>query len=275
MSRRRAQKEQEREDFLEQNPELQTFTTRIEVVEVEDDDSSDSGSDDGSDIDFVDYEAKATLNGEEAEATTRTGKGDPFPDLTLAKSVSTEAGTLRAFNDKNSEDDGPGGRDVLSLSEYGFGVAERGGHSSSNALTVEDGIDGPPMAPPQDYALDGDEVLTFNVGGRGGRKEQALDGLEGPFGPTEFEIDYTVLGGTGTVELVLVDRGYGDLEYVGGPDTVEVTSIFLGIGDEGSLSVEMPDGTYDRAMIMVTGSLEIAVVGIEITDTFVGFDLPI
>lgn len=258
MSRRRAQKEQEKEDFLEQNPELQRYTTRIEVVEVEDgssDSSSDSFSDDGWDSEIVEYEAEATRDGEAVYSDTDTDV--VLPSLTLADDVSIDGGTLRARSGEEDDEDL-----YLSLSENGFGAAAEP-ELDFGYLDTYEHSPSEMMPNSQDFALDGDEQLVFYS-----RDERKSDfGPESEIGPdyelgaTEFGIDFTVLSGRGTVELMLVD--YSEDERY--PDTVQATSAFLRSGQDGSLEVEMPEGTYDRAYVSVTGSLEIAVVGIDVT----------
>lgn len=264
MSRRRAQKQQEKEEFLDQNPELRTFTTEIKVVEAESHSSNSQSVGVSSDSDqmITPYTVEATRDGE--DVLNFVAINGVFPDLTTVSSFETAPGFFQAGSSGMSEGNIRDVRyemNVLSLSEDGFGVAQGNGHSDSGASQplildtewVEVGPDS------QDYALNGDELIIFSAPSGFDRETQM------EVGATEFGIDYTVLGGRGTVEIVLVDSKGVEQRSLTGPETVEATSAFLRSGQEGSLEAVMPDGTYGTAIISVTGSLEIAIVGIDVT----------
>ena len=264
MSRRRAQKQQEKEQFIDENPELARYVTHIEVVEAE------NHSDLNNAVGFVvpqaveaevlgvpvmattQYEAQATQNGEEVFARTFTT--EVFPDLTTAFAVDTAVGQLSAglpIGGPGQPKPAPQG---LSLSEDGFGVAEQD-FGGPQVAGLNGGWDDY-RQPSEDYALDGDEVIVFET-------HESYDSRDGDFetGATSFGIDYTVLSGRGTVEIVLLDFDAANEEA----GTVEATSAFLRAGDTGSLDAEMDQQAYEVALIRVTGNLEIALVGIDVT----------
>lgn len=252
MSRRREQKQQEKEDFLEQNPELITYETRFEVVPVEKEEET---SKKGGGEKPTRYEVEITQDGEELEYDVGRIKGDR--DLTQVRYVESEAGDLSPGYQFGPED-GPPQKisDVLTLSEYGFGISQASGKGGPDGAKKGEGDDREPPST-QDFALDGDEVLVFQAPRSIVTDLQDSREAERDLGNIEFGIDYTVLGGRGTVEIILVDYD--------GEETVEGASGFLRAGQDGSLDVEMPEGTYEEARISVTGNLEIAIVGIDVT----------
>jgi hypothetical protein len=233
MSRRRVQKQQEKEDFLNQNPELRVFETRIEV-----------GRDDEEwDSDVFPYVIQATQNGEEVAAATYITDADH--DQTLASFAATELGYLEGGVRLRPEVYGLRTQEPLSLTEEGIGVAQKDMYGVYSLHSPEG------MHPGNNYALDGDEVMVFTLA--------QVNGDSATRGGTEFGIDYTVLNGNGTVEITLVDLD---------PDAPSVTttpSASLVAGQQGSLETAMPEGTYEMGVISVTGSLEVAIVGIDIT----------
>jgi hypothetical protein len=272
---RRDVRDQEKEEFLDQNPELIKFVTHFEVVEV----SEDFGEDNdflviqpaivempgyGIPIYGVEppsfYEARVTHDGDVAPSFTA---GMPVgPDLTLAEGVSSPFGSL--FGGVLLGDDS-GELAALSLSENGFGVFS-GDLDGPGPVPfgVMPGYGMLSERPTEDFALDGDEVLVFGPYlPFDGPVQNEVNLRDGRFeaGNTEFGIDYTVLSGRGTVEINLfsLSDDPDDGPSAGG------SSAFMRNGQDGSLEVEMADGTYDYAEISVTGNLQIGVVGIDVT----------
>jgi hypothetical protein len=261
---RRDVRDQELEVFLGQNPELITYETRFEVVEVEREEEPENFKKGGHERPTR-YEVEVTRDGEELEFFAPGIKGDR--DLSQVRFVDSEAGGLYPGSDLGEEGpidvefEGRKELDVLTLSENGFGISQAAGKGGPQNKKGGGKDNEPPTT--QDYAIDGDEVLIFEAGFFGIPMVPQPFGIEDPkeeedLGNTEFGIDFTVLAGRGTIELVLVD-------YNNEEQTVEATSDFLRNGDSGSLSAAMEEGTYEEAYIRVTGNLEIGVVGVDVT----------
>jgi hypothetical protein len=273
MSRRR-QRQEEKESFLEQNPQLIKHEARIEVGRLEGLNKQHIEECEEEDEAEGPYVAEASLNGEHLPSFTaliETG-----PDKSLAAFVDTPVGSLSAgptigvvtkevvpFHDVMP--------DVLSLSEKGFGVAQSpylGEESFIVTLVEEDEEEGG-----NDFALDGDEIITFTANGGFYGLDVHKDARDFDTGATEFGIDYTILGGRGTVEIVLIGEGEDEITFVEGSS--ELAYGRRSVGDEKSLELAMDNGeTFDLAMIRVTGTLEVAITGVDITSNDGFFLIP-
>lgn len=286
---RRQQRQEEKEEFLDQNPQLIEYESRIEVgrgmehpyaKEVLEIHSCDDEEPEGP------YVAQVTQDGEPLPSFTAIMDADP--SQTLAAFVDSPAGFLSASGSFGPEILGPppGGeimimshpysRNLLSLSENGFGVAQSEDmdvHTIPRLL--DEPIEGPEeMSGGNDYALDGEELLVFE-GPFSGIPVGFIPYMEdefghGPdFGLTGFGIDFTVLNGQGTVEMALIDFGSYDEEPMFFSQAAAGTSRRT---SDGSLEADLQSGdTFDVALISVTGTLEIAVTGIDVSSNFDGW----
>lgn len=277
---RRAVKQQKKEDFLDANPQLFRSETRIEVGRAEENNPHEN-------IQLQPlttlktklspYEAQVTIDGEPEFAFT--GIVDYDENQTLAQFIDFQTGTLNAGNPF-----GPVNiqsyslmSDLLSLTENGFGVAQYDDYMYYQYM--ESML---PMAPSgNDAALDGDERIFFDLFGFGPSKEieafiplgEEMHEPAYELGGKEFGIDFKVLGGAGTVQIVLIDFDDPDAD----PVIVEMNAGGRRPSsrvDEGHLEAGMDaDSAYDAAYIAVTGNLEISVVGIDISTNFEAMDL--
>lgn len=279
MSRRRAQKQQEKQDFLDANPELATYTTKVTVVEQEEDQFN------LQEMSYVHsvptaFEAEATRDGQDRFADTDIDQA--FFGLTLAEIISIDAGQLYSSARVDDPDDHPD-NNYVSLSENGFGVTtarqpqQPDGREIKFNLDEEDGYSVPTMPTTEEFALDGDELLIFGAYDFSEDDDVSDDSDDSDvnddepqvfteLGSTEFGIDYEVLGGRGTVQITLIDYNKG------GDETVTMTSAFLRGGQDGSLEAAMAEGIYDDAIVSVTGNLQIAIVGIDVTTNIAASD---
>lgn len=286
MSRRREAREQAREDFFETYPQLFRSETRIEVIRPEED----HGAEDIVSFDIEKdpwqppFRAQVTVDGEPGDSSTAFF--ETTPDQTLAFEVRFPGGEVSA-NPEEKDDDGPevslveeDGFDLLSLTEDGFGVAQSSSIYMPRIVTLED-IPSEMGPSSEDRALNGDERIVIDVRGpkeHRGRDEVSEPGIdedEGPgfeLGGKELGIDFKVLGGSGTVQVVLIDEDDEGAE----PLVFEMTAGGSRRRDtmEGRIEAEMEgDSAYDTAYIAVTGDLEITVVGIDMSTNFEAIEL--
>lgn len=288
---RRQQRQEEKEEFLDQNPQLIEYESRIEVgrgmehpyaKEVMEIDSCDDEEPEGP------YVAQVTQDGEPLPSFTAIIDADP--SQTLADFVDSPAGFLSAGGEFGPGMMGPppGGevmvmphfysRNVLSLSENGFGVAQSEGMEMyAIPMLLDEPLEEPEEMPGgNDYALDGEELLVFEapffkfMG-----PIEVIPHMDGEFGPkpefglTGFGIDFTVLNGQGSVEMALIDFDSDDEEPMFFSQAASGSSRRT---SDGNLEADLQNGdTFDVALIRVTGSLEIAVTGIDVSSNFDGW----
>ena len=281
MSRRRAAREQEKEEFLQQNPELIRYNTRIEVAAEEDEKNEweDAGFSVESRVD----------GGPPFEAFTREVLDTP--DFTLIDEAEGPgfflyAGSTDPFlNPLEIQANGPelfeAGPAALSLSENGFGVASGDEFpffqvdeevavqllDEEEEDEIPDGLDS--LGAGEVLFLDVDAPLKPLVPKKPEPQEPGtLKEEDGPFilpGGTSFGIDFTSEG-TGSVVISLfgVDQ----------KETIEFTeSLFVGRGGGGlqGFDVDLPEGVFQYAEVTTTGSLEISIVGIDLETNFEPF----
>lgn len=257
-TRRGGDRKTESDAFEAANPFLTRVDTRIEVAPKEEDEGpKKKGPPEPFDI-------IVTEDGEVVESYVSVDRAGP--SRTLTNGVETPIGSLDGVDEGHN---GPPPREKLVLSEHGFGVAIKGeGPGGGNGLDTED------------FALDDDEALQFFITPFG--LAPAIEGFgEGEHyypGGTDFGIDFTVLDGSGTVEIHLLEafpffKGPLDLEeaFVLGSATSGTVS---GEGTTGSLDADpMMDYVFNAAFITVTGDLQIGVTGIDVTTNFEGMFL--
>lgn len=282
---RRAAREQETEDFLDANPQLIRYTTHIEVVEIEQEECEKEPINQIESFDIklpygASFMAQASIDGE--PVPTFNGVVDSDDDMTLVDFVGFPSGEMYAGGGGLMTnvllDEGPyyPFGDVLSLTEDGIGVAQSGNdmYNYPEMRTIE-----PILMEPSgnDAALDGDEMIFFDV--RTFYKpdvqdfslfEEEMEGHSPEFqmGGKELGIDFEVVSGTGTVQLVLIDYDcYGT-------DPVMVEMMAGGRApstrvDAGRIEGGMPDPyAFDGAYIAVTGDLEIVITGVDLSTNF-------
>ena len=235
-TRRGAQRQAESDAFEAANPFLTRVDTRIEVAER-----------DGDHCGPEKFEVLVTQDGEEVDGYVDDDRVGPV--RTLADEVETPIGTLEA----SDLFDGPPRAIKVILSEEGFGVGRKG-----------DGRDG---LETEDFALDGGEALEFYVGPNGEGFLVAFEGEYYPMGGTDFGVDFTVLGGSGTVEILLGQDDDIPLLVGGGG-----SGLVSGDGTMGSVDADLFDGAglFDLVRVEVTGDLMVAITGIDVTTNFEG-----
>jgi hypothetical protein len=282
MSRRDA-RQQETEDFLDANPQLVRYTTHIEVVENETEHCADEFQmrnviSSPYDASFL---AQASINGD--PVNTFNAVVDNDDDITLVDFVGFPSGEMFADFAAAMPLDGseimtldlpfePFVQNVLSLTENGFGVAQIEGGPTKYYTILTDPIPMEPMG--NDAALDGEETIFFGVRTPYLRSfDLNEDEEEGPpsmfeMGGKELGIDFEVVGGRGTVQLVLL--GFED----NGSDPVMVEMVAGGRApssrvDAGRIEAEMPgDSAFGGAYIAVTGDLQIVLTGVDLSTNF-------
>lgn len=259
MSRRRAARQQEKEEFLQQNPELRKINTRIEVEppEVILDGENVLEEDDGFDV-------RVTIDGQPLPEAGISGE-DNFSGFTLVNEISVvpivQITAIEGFDLLellNGFDEEPVPAEI-SLSAAGFGVASSGeefeddnednGDEGNEPCDDDDSDHGAPVMVPD--GIDGiseGEALTF-------------------FAPflESLGIDFTV---TGQGSVVITFAGPG------GPDGEVVSESFViprGTQPDDILNFEVDvdgDDFFFGAAIHTTGSAEISIVGIDLETPF-------
>ena len=266
-TRRGAQRQQESDAFEAANPFLARVDTRLEV-ELADADEWGFGSSEsfpwghGSDPDEFDWDdvdpipdvpvARVTQDGE--EVPFYDGGNQEWPGFSTTSYIYTPVGELEAEADDEDAE--------ISMSEYGFGVLSY--DEEEDLYDVLHGSSTDMGA----FALNDDEILDFDVylpEGPGLLLEHEGDGPDQ--GAVSFEIEYMVLGGSGQLGLQL--SGYSGEEE--DPAMAEFLSGGLSEGDTGTLSGNLEDGPFfDEGEVFVSGSLQVAIVGITVTTNFEG-----
>lgn len=275
MSSRRGAAVSFQEEVVARSPEVGRYTTRIEVAEVEDESSESVFENSVSYEDtefqqmhsFTEYEAVATRDGEEVYAFTNGAEAGP--DITFAFSVGLDGATLRP---NDASDNG----NLLTLSQFGFGVSSDEIYYAGVPVQQNDILpqlqDYSEEEIGEEYALDGEETLVFQAYSYDGPQTRDVTEDEEPsFGGKAFNVDYEVLGGSGTIEIVLLDGSKYIIQNDEGEgfdykELAEGSSGVVSEGYEGNLRVFVDeDDVFSTAVISVTGDLEIAVVGIDYT----------
>ncbi|MEL6735347.1 MAG: hypothetical protein AAFO98_05640 [Pseudomonadota bacterium] len=265
MPGRRDKRQQEKEAFLQQNPELITYTTRIEV------DGPDHGEDD---LDVV-----ISQNGGPFEDLRLNDFGDE-ESLILTNSIRGPGFFI------TSGETGEGQPTEISITENGFGVAGEDElfeppkpDPRLRELDVAPQEDEAPDLPPGVDTINDDEFLSvFVQPSRNLVEDVALfDGEdeedEAP-GGLSFGIDFTA-SGRGAVEVSLIsfppkaEQGEVHTETFNIPFGTEPGALL-------SFDVDVPDDVPFRiAQVTTTGSAEVTVVGIDLETNFQGmFELP-
>ena len=235
-TRRGAQRQAESDAFEAANPFLTRVDTRIEVAER-----------DGDHCGPEKFEVLITQDGEEVEGYVNDRRVGPV--RTLANEVETPIGEIEA----SDQFDGPPAAIKVVLSEEGFGVG-RLGEAQGGPLTEEH------------FALDGGESLEFFIG-PGGGPVVAFGGEYYPMGGTDFGVDFKVLAGSGTVEIILAQDD--DIPLWVGDGSSGLVS---GVGTTGSVDADLTGegDLFDLVRVQVTGDLMVAITGIDVTTNFEG-----
>lgn len=256
---RRATREQETQDFLEQNPQLIEYQTRIEVLQIPVDDKCDDGP--------IMYPPMYGYDqGFFVEVTP--DEGMPYPAFSAPLFSLSDVGTIAFFVEGGNFGlygaqalGREGGDSLVTLSGAGFGVI------SFDEFFGDAKMDGPSGFADGFDRIDSSEALILDVfnGPFFGPKQTLL--TEGPevmeTGGTSLGIDFTGTG-RGTVQIVLVDLDTGEeflqeMSFRGGRG-----------GKDGYFEADMPEGQFEFAAITTTGTLEISVVGIDLGTNFNG-----
>ena len=262
-TRRGAQRQAESDAFEAANPFLKRVETRLEVELVE---NEEWGNGSASDLwDWCEEEfmpvPKVTQDGQELEFFSNVYSG-PLPGMSTANYIETPIGELEAEDSY--------GYAEISMSEYGFGVISEGMYAEPTFYLEE----GPMEVDMDDFALNDDEYLEFDIFARRSKMSVEEEGEPTEQGGVSFEVEYMVLGGSGQIGLALFDDNYEEEMYFlesEGPDGVEVMSGFLSTGDSGSFMANaMPGTLFDEAIVYVDGSIQVAITGINVVTNFEG-----
>lgn len=252
MSRARTRKQQEKQDFLKENPDLvpQPETLDLSMFELQIQVGTGPIHAQGEEGFFI----PVTSQGEnETPLSAHSLLGD-FGSVAGVGTVTHlsfgPGGTVFGFlHDAGIEDpsviSAPGlNLQYLGISGNGFGVLSQDEYTDGGFNYLADGFD----------TISGNEVLLV---GNSGRDSEPTD---------ELGFNFLVEGGSGTVQLILEQDEGGPV----GDRLQERFSVTVNPGDtEGSLRGSLPE--FDVAFIGVTGDLEITVAGIGMTGDF-GYD---
>ncbi|NRB02462.1 MAG: hypothetical protein HRU30_04285 [Rhodobacteraceae bacterium] len=250
MPRRRAERQQEKEEFLQQNPELITFTTRIEV-------DADGGED-----------AVFSQDGgpfEEAGIDDFEGGNDSF---ILVDGIFGPTFEIRAFEDV------PGPflfqPNLISISENGFGVAgEDELFGGEDELMVEpmmlgEDEDEDPIPPGVDTVDEG-EVFSVEVDNGEDFGGEDFGGEDDDEGGLSFGIDFTT-SGRGSVVIELFDDD--------GPVPILTETFNIPFGTQPgtvlNFEVDTPDGELFQYADVSTNGTSISIVGVDLETNFPG-----
>ena len=262
MPGRRNKRDQEKEIFLQQNPDLITYTTRIEV------DGPDHGEDD---IDVV-----ASVNGGPFNEVFVDDDLET-PNFILADSI-TGPGFFISSSETTDVQPGPGGLlfegrsfAQTSVSENGFGVFGENEELNGEDVDLVCDDDGEDIPEFQEGADTIDEGEIFRVEVRPSLMQIGFNGEdygEDEEGGVSFGIDFTA-SGRGSVEITLFEQGRGK-ELFPTPHT-ETFDIPFGTqpGDVLNFELDLPDdGLFRTAEVTTTGGASISVVGIDLETNF-------
>lgn len=242
MPRRRAERQQEKEEFLQQNPELITYTTRIEV------DGPDHGEDD--------FDAVASQNGGPFENLFVRDEDDG-PGFLLTNQIEGPGFAIFGGETTSELEPGLGGGlfpivdpALVSLTENGFGITGE----EEDKPELPDGLD----------TIDEGELLGVAV------FDDGEDYGEDDEGGVSFGIDFTA-SGRGSVEITLFTRAGPKEEF--GEQHTETFDIPFGTqpGDLLSFEVDAPNNSlFNFAQVATNGGASISVVGIDLETSFQG-----
>lgn len=268
MPGRRNKRDQEKEVFLLQNPELVTYTTRIEV-------DADGGED-----------AVFSQDGGPFEEANTFGFGAGNESFVLVGGISGPGFDIQAFPDfeflGNPIEQGPLPQEIfffgptpITLSENGFGIAGEdelfagedefyGGEDELNGGEDE----GPDPIPSGFDTIDEGENFSLRVDSFSGEDYYGEDfGGEDDEGGVSFGIDFTASGrGSVTIELF-------DGEDESAPILTETFDIPFGTqpGDILNFEVDAPDDDlFQFANVSTDGGAAISIVGVDLETNFMG-----
>lgn len=278
MSRRRAAREQEKQDFLQQNPELITNTTRIEVAETTIPVFTSGG---GSLPDIDTFEPVYSVN---------DGPFEPAPfinflqgeHLALADVIFGPSFSLVGFNDLEFEPEEIEEEDLafVSMSGRGFGVTsqaevEEAGEDLEEFGEEVEELNGDNLDAVIQFigadSISSDETLGLEVRFFEPKKpdlrslslEDEEEEDEGP-GGLSLGLDFTATG-RGAVSVTLFED---EEDEIGFTQTYQVPN-GAGIDDVMNALFTLPEeDVFQFAAISTTGSLEISVVGIDLETNF-------
>lgn len=266
MPRRRAERQQEKEAFLQQNPELITYTTRIEVEEANNPMeppeavfSQDGGAffevetrggfESSPSFDLVDQ-----INGPGFNIIGFPDVGGiiPLPPLPVQQEdLMFEVPFLLGF--------------PIGITDNGFGIAsEFEGEDDGPKVAMKIGEDEEPI--PEGFdTVDEGEVFSVMVSPNAGNP-QFMGEDDDDEGGLSFGIDFTA-SGRGSVMVAL----YGD----DGPTPLHTESFNIPFGtspdDVLNFEVDAPDGDlFTFADVSTTGGASISIVGVDLETNFQG-----
>lgn len=262
MPRRRAERQQEKEEFLLQNPELVTYTTRIEV-------DADGGED-----------AVFSQDGGPFEEANTFGFGGN-ESFVLVGGISGPGFDIQAFEDfeflGNPMVQGPLPQELfffgptpITISENGFGVAGEdeffGGEDEIMVKPLMGGEDDEDAIPPGFDTIDEGENFSVRVDSFSGEDYYGEDfGDEDDEGGLSFGIDFTASGrGSVTIELF-------DGEDESAPILTETFNIPFGTqpGEVLNFAVDAPDDDlFQFANVSTDGGAAISIVGVDLETNF-------
>ena len=241
MPRRRAERQQEKEEFLQQNPELIRVETRIEVVTTEGEDGEDT------DIDVEISQEGFPPETLDLDDPLEFENGFLVDDLSLFPFAIIAGDGLNLSNLDDEPDQA-----LLSITESGFGVASR------DELNIDPDADG------EDLSVDiveSDEDDELPDGAGTISDDEGLFILS--FAASSLGIDFMVTG-RGSVQLtagLIGEDDQGEEELV-----TEVFQTPRGAepGDVFRLEVEDPSAFIFGAALTTTGTAEVSILGIDI-----------
>ena len=250
-TRRGQQRQQESDAFEAANPFLTRVNTRLEVERTEEPFEPDNI---GFQIQQVEEEEpgllfpRVTQDGAPGEVDV-VDFWPLEPSFSTAFAVETPVGFMFSLDGFQQ---GPGNlfNSSVSMTDYGFGVISDEEFEEGD----EEGA----------FALDEDELLAFIISDQLFGPGDAFDGYDYPIGGVKIGLDYMVLGGSGALEVFLLDD-----DEAGRSETPDAASGPLSEGDTGSLDASLDD-LFFGGVIGVSGSLEVAIVGIDVKTNFAG-----
>ena len=259
-TRRGAQRQAESDAFEEANPFLTRVNTTLEVERSDEPFEPDDNLGDVIQIQALVQEVvedplgllvpKVTQDLQPADVDV-VDFWPLAPDISSAFAIETPVGFLLGIND--IDDDGPGlFSSAVSMTDYGFGVIseEDQGDESTFALDGDEGL----------FFIFADDFFDIEVD-----EDGPFEGYDYPVGGIQVGVDYMALGGAGEVELFL----FGGL----GPEGLDApvsTSGQVSEGDGGSFEGNLGGDLVFAALVTTTGSLEVALTGINLKTNFAG-----
>lgn len=249
MSRARARKQEEKKEFLQENPQLIEYDTVIGV----------GNNPDG-----------------EFTVDARDGLGDPlFVDEDVDAAIANEITVLDDFTvmgDGRFDGGEDGGEDAaVTLGPDGIGVQGEDEYFNAHAPS--------PVIPDDAFSIDEGETLEFDLETQQNFVGNGIQSLNGPtLGFTDLLIEYKVLNdGAGDIELELEQGGgfvvYGPNLNSGPPAPINIQIGTGQSGTTGEIEVDAPMGMFFGGFdLTVEGDVEIVVTGISYGSDFSLFD---